>query len=354
MIGGAGEIAETDRCGAALHATSVRHATPSVQQLVPSAARRQSRAPIFAGTQALISREECFARMLSRQRRPCAAPKTDAHYISVVREFTVPSCGGAAKWFTPRCAFAHNRCTTAVATGMQESYRRFYASATLQALFSRELSALAPILAGVYGNNGLFLRPHESVAPILPVHLVSHVVDVSPRDDGQFSGAARFDAAELPFVNDSFQLVIAQHAFELVNDVDDLASEVSRVLAPEGVLLVFGFNPLGSWRPWLMSQSMRGARLSLQSATATTLRFARQQIDTLQVRYPGLMLPNDPAQPPSSYTRWLAQTFGRFGSSWLLLARKRRSTLTPLRLRSSQRERALNPRLAPGAHRACA
>jgi SAM-dependent methyltransferase len=237
---------------------------------------------------------------------------------------------------------------------MQENYRRFYASPTLQALFSRELSALAPILAGVYGNNGLFLRPHESVVPVLPTHLVSHVVEVSPRGDGQFSGAARFDAAELPFVNDSFQLVIAQHAFELVSDVDDLASEVSRVLAPEGVLLVFGFNPFGSWRPWLISQSMRSARLSLQSATACTTRFARQQIDTLQVRYPGLMLPNDPAQPPSGYARWFAHTFGRFGSSWLLLARKRRSTLTPLRLRSSQRERAMNPRLAPGAHRACA
>ena len=45
---------------------------------------------------------------------------------------------------------------------------------------------------------------------------------------------------------------------------------------------------------------------------------------------------------------------GRFGASWLLIARKRRSTLTPLRLRSSNRELALNPRLAPGAHRACA
>ena len=237
---------------------------------------------------------------------------------------------------------------------MQESYRRFYASPTVQALLSRELSALTPILAGVYGNNGLFLRPHESVAPKLPAHLVSHVVEVSPRSENLFSGAAHFEATELPFVNDSFQLVIAQHAFELIADAEAMASEVSRVLAPEGVLLVLGFNPFGSWRPWLVGQSMRGARLSLQSASACSSRFMRQQIDTLQVRYPGLMLPNDPAQPQSRYARWFADTFGRFGSSWLMLARKRRSTLTPLRLRPSKRERALNPRLAPGAHRACA
>jgi SAM-dependent methyltransferase len=237
---------------------------------------------------------------------------------------------------------------------MQESYRRFYASATLQALFSRELTALAPILDGVYGNNGLFLRPHESVAPELPTHLVGHVVEASPCSAASFTGAARFDAAELPFVNDSFQLVIAQHAFEFMADSEALASEVSRVLAPEGVLLMLGFNPMGTWRPWLIGQSMRGARLSLQSASACTARFARQQIDTLQVRYPGLMLHNDPAQPHSRYARWFADAFGRFGSSWLLLARKRRSTLTLLRLRPSKHERALNPRLAPGAHRACA
>jgi hypothetical protein len=45
---------------------------------------------------------------------------------------------------------------------------------------------------------------------------------------------------------------------------------------------------------------------------------------------------------------------GRVGASWLLLARKRRSALTPLRLRPSSRELAINPRLAPGAHRECA
>lgn len=237
---------------------------------------------------------------------------------------------------------------------MQESYRRFYASPALQALLSRELTALAPILASVYGNNGLFLKPHESVASQLPAHLVSHIVNASPSDSTLFSGDACFEPAELPFVNDSFQLVIAQHAFESIADADALASEVSRVLAPEGVLLMIGFNPYGSWRPWLMAQSLRGTRLMLRSASACATRFARQQIDTLQVRYPGLILPNDPAQPPSRYARWFADAFGRFGSSWLMLARKRRSTLTPLRLRSSKRERSMSPRLAPGAHRACA
>ncbi len=89
MMGAADSVVATGRCGAELHATSVKHATPSVQQLVPSAARRQSRALLLADTRLLISREECFARIRSRQRRPCAAPKKDAHYTSVGRDFIV-------------------------------------------------------------------------------------------------------------------------------------------------------------------------------------------------------------------------------------------------------------------------
>src|ERR1700754_3336386 len=58
ITGGAGGVA--GRCGAELHATSVRHAAPSVQQPVPRAASRQSRVPLFADTRTLISREVVF------------------------------------------------------------------------------------------------------------------------------------------------------------------------------------------------------------------------------------------------------------------------------------------------------
>jgi SAM-dependent methyltransferase len=158
----------------------------------------------------------------------------------------------------------------------------------------------------------------------------------------------------LPFANDSFQLVVAQHSLEFVDDAEACASELSRVIAPEGVALVFGFNPYGTWRPWLTWQAARGAPLRLRSSGEWQQLFARNQIDTLQVRYPGVLLPNDPSQSSGRYSQWFTRTFARFGSSWLLLARKRRSTLTPLRLRAPKRERALNPSLAPGAHRACA
>ncbi|MEP6485106.1 MAG: methyltransferase domain-containing protein [Rudaea sp.] len=237
---------------------------------------------------------------------------------------------------------------------MREGYSRFYADPALQALFARELNALESILSGVYGNSGLFIQAHSSIASVLPAHLLRHVVELVPSGRNILSGAVRAEPTALPFGNDSFRLVVVQHGSELVDDADAFAGELSRVLAPEGIALVLGFNPYGSWRPWLSWQAARGARLRLRSSHEWQHVFARQHIETLQIRYPGLILPNDPSAPVGRYARWITKTFARFGSSWLLLARKRRSTLTPLRLRSAPREMALNPRLAPGAHRACA
>ncbi len=235
---------------------------------------------------------------------------------------------------------------------MPNDLNRFYASALMQTLFARELSALAPVLAGIYGNHGLFLRAHAAAPVALPPHLLGTMTELAVAADGRFEGSVSCELAELPFASESFKLLIVQHAFERIDHVQACAVELARVLAPEGVVLILGFNPLGSWRPWLASRAAGGSRLRLRSARACQRLLAGEQIDTLQVRYPGVFWPRACAigQTPTRIETLLA----RFGSSWLLLARKRRSTLTPLRLRSGKRELALNPRLLPGAHRECA
>jgi len=230
---------------------------------------------------------------------------------------------------------------------MPNSNGSFFSSAPVQALFARELSALAPILSGVYGNYGLFLRAHREAPSMLPAHLLGRILDLV-LNEGQFDGHLRCEPALLPFASESFKLVIAQHVFEQIEDADTCAAELARVLAPEGVALVLGFNPAGTWRPWVTLNAQRaGMRLRLRSAHAWQQKLAREQVDTLQIRFPGTLWPHAQLQSGNN-------PMARFGSSWLLLARKRRSVLTPLRLRTSSREMRLKPRLAPGAQRACA
>ncbi len=225
---------------------------------------------------------------------------------------------------------------------------RLYLSAPMRVLLAREMAALAPILTGVYGNYGLIMRPGAQLASGMPAHLIGKTVELALGDKGLLRGAVRCAPWQLPFASESFQLLVAQHVFEHIEDSAACAAEASRVLAPEGVALILGFNPLGTWRPWLV---YRARGLHVQSAQSWRMLLAREQIDTLQVCFPGLLWPRASASPGS---RGDARTrLARWGSSWLLIARKRRSTLTPLRLRGA-REAVRTPRLAPNANRNCA
>lgn len=218
----------------------------------------------------------------------------------------------------------------------------------MQALLAREMTALAPILSGAYGNCGLVLRPRQGDAA-LPPHLLGKIVELDIEADGLFSGAVRCAPGQMPFASESFKLLIAQHAFEQIADTDACIAELARVLAPEGIVLMLGFNPLGTWRPWLLRHA-RGLRLG--SAHACKSLLARERIDTLQLRFPGLLWPH--VRTTTGLETARHSPLARFGSSWLLIARKRRSTLTPIRLRKAVREAARAPQLAPGAHRNCA
>lgn len=232
----------------------------------------------------------------------------------------------------------------------------FYASPPVRDLFAQELAALAPILAGIYGNFGVFLRAHAGAPAALPKHLLGTLIDLTLGDARHFNGRLSCTVYELPLASESCKLVLAQHVFERLDAPEACASELARVLAPEGVALILGFNPLTLWRPWLAGKARQsGVSLHVQSAQAAQQAFARHGIEILQTRYFGTALPRARTlELDEAPNAWRAPAFGRVGASWLLLARKRHSALTPLRLRKSPRELALNPRLAPGAHRECA
>ena len=232
----------------------------------------------------------------------------------------------------------------------------FYASTPVRHLFALELAALTPILSGIYGNFGLFVRPHADAPTDLPPHLLGTTLELAVDGPRSCAGRLRCAPTELPLASESCKLVIAQHVLERVDDPLECASEFARVLAPEGVALVLGFNPVSLWRPWIAGKAS-GAALALrpQSAQSWQQVLARQGIETLQTRFLGAMSPwQRSAARQESPPHERRSILGRVGGSWLLLARKRRSALTPLRLRRNARELALNPRLAPGAHRECA
>lgn len=231
---------------------------------------------------------------------------------------------------------------------------RAYASDPLHALFAHELSTLAPILGGVYGVWGLHLRPDSGAPLVLPAHLLSSIVELALERDGTFGGALRCDRGQLPFASECFKLVVAQHVMDHVEHADEMAEQLGRLLAPEGIALIFGFNPVSLWRFWLQRRrSQNEERIHFRAAASWRARLQGAHLDVLQTRYVGRFSPWREATPHRESGR-LSHLLGRFRPSWLLIVRKRRSALTPLRLASVRADVKFNPALIPGAHRECA
>ncbi len=55
------------------------------------------------------------------------------------------------------------------------------------------------------------------------------------------------NSSELPFANESLDLIVLPHVLEFAPDPHQILREVDRVLRPEGRLIISGFNPASLW-----------------------------------------------------------------------------------------------------------
>jgi SAM-dependent methyltransferase len=55
------------------------------------------------------------------------------------------------------------------------------------------------------------------------------------------------NTSELPFANESLDLVVLPHVLEFAADPHQILREIDRVLRPEGRLIISGFNPASLW-----------------------------------------------------------------------------------------------------------
>lgn len=198
-----------------------------------------------------------------------------------------------------------------------------------QRLLQEEQRQAIPPLTACYGQTGLYIRASAAIAPTLSgnmlqsVHVLHRGVDGL---EGEF--ACRDDA--LPLLRESVDLVFLLHALEGSPDPVRLLDEIERVLTPEGNLMLVMLNPHSLWRARWLGSGLRSAGVG---RTRALLRAAGFEV----ARYHGLgpVLPWLPARPwlplPSVGAR---DPFAIWRAGYLLAARKRRRTLTPVRPRA--------------------
>jgi SAM-dependent methyltransferase len=172
-----------------------------------------------------------------------------------------------------------------------------------------------------------------------------NLVEIDDYEQEQPYPVVRGSATALPLESDSVDVVVLPHILEFEARPHEALRESARVLVPEGHLVICGFNPwsmLGCWR--YLKRRQQVAPWSGRFLALTRLRdwLALLGFDVLS---------QDACffKPPFSNERVLKrldflERIGTrmpayFSGAYLLLARKRATTLTPIRSRWRPRRR---------------
>ena len=146
----------------------------------------------------------------------------------------------------------------------------------------------------------------------------------------------------LPFIDDAFELVLLQHALEATTLPASLLGEAIRVLAPGGLLAITGVHPMSAWAPWIRWR-LRNKSLALSMPLRLMNDLQREGFEIEQVRRVGCVLPG------SSSTHAISAKV--FGGGFVLIARKRRQAVTPLRIQPKPLAVPAGGRLSPSTRR---
>ena len=223
-----------------------------------------------------------------------------------------------------------------------------------------ENRCLIPLISNVFGYHLLIVGSRDYL-PVLGAARVQHCTwlrgpdapepgaDREPepvpepetdREPGVVLPAARCSSVRghadaMPVSSDSIDIVILPHVIEFEKDPNAILQECERVLVPEGHVIVAGYNAFGLMGAWNLLHR-RGAPWNGRFYTAWRVRDWLSALGFDTVASEGCFF-----RPPLPNARLLhrLQAFERFGprfcprmcGTWILVARKRTATATPLR-----------------------
>ncbi len=173
----------------------------------------------------------------------------------------------------------------------------------------------------------------------------------SDGDAGQPGLLARADA--LPYAESSVDVLLLPHVLEFEQAPHEVLREAWRVLVPEGHVLVVGFNPWSLWGLSRLLHRRRGTPWGGRFFAQTRIRdwLALLGFQVVALHHFGF---RPPLRSEALLRRlaWLERVGARWwpplGGGYVLVARKRVRTLTPLRPRwRSRRSRLLGGVVEP-------
>lgn len=222
----------------------------------------------------------------------------------------------------------------------------WYRQALGQSILTAESDQLAGTLSHLFGFHLLQLGcPNEinwlSKSPI------GHHICLHPGP--LLEGSVQGDMVAMPFAEDSIDVALLPHVLEFYPHPEAILAETFRVLLPEGVLLILGFNP---WSLFGIKRNFCSRSESIPwhgkfiSVSRLTQQLSELSFEVTQVK-------RFYHRPPLNDRGWLTRTvfmerLGRkfwplCGGLYLLVAKKKVRGMTPLRSTKAKRPRVSIP-----------
>lgn len=208
-------------------------------------------------------------------------------------------------------------------------------------LLEAEQQAISEMLEKQFGKHALLIGvPHQNhllQSTSIPCHtLISPLIN-HDRKANYVEG----DFHELPIHTGSIDVVLLPHTLEFVDNPRQLLAEACRIIKPEGVILISGFNPLSAWGARKMLVKHKVAPWSGTFIHANKVKRWLQLADFAMEKQKSILF-----RPPVSrrsfyqnlvFLEYLGnKVFPSFGGVYILLARAKVIPLTPIRLKWKQ------------------
>lgn len=208
-------------------------------------------------------------------------------------------------------------------------------------LLAAEERSLSHFLSQHFGKHALLIGvprqyPLLNTTPIINRALASPILHKVP--DARCIEA---DLHELPILSGSIDLVILPHTLQFVDNPRQLLFEACRIVKPEGLIVVMGFNPYSLWGLRKFCTSHKMTPWNANFIRSATIKNWLQLADFKMEKHISTLF-----SPPISHSgifkrlRFLEKIgkkcLPRNGGVYILLARAKVIPLTPIKLKWKQ------------------
>jgi len=160
----------------------------------------------------------------------------------------------------------------------------------------------------------------------------------------------------LPLQSDSVDVMLLPHTLEFAPDPHEVLREAARVLTGEGELVLLGFDPLGSWslrHTFTQGGCPPGLRRMISAPRLTEwLKLVGFEVGAAtRYLYAPPLASLGTGKARGVFERLGRRAWPRFSGAYLLHARKRVHSMTPVRLRKRLRTAVIGRLAEPAARR---